>query len=828
MLMKLCSKPRKAPIFVFVDAIDECEVSANNIHTAPRAVILFLGTLATTARRAHCNVNICISSRRNLTASTLQCAKIAIDRVDHGDIDRYVLSTTSQWQLDLNQKASISSNITKRSAGIFLWARLALQLIGQAIDDGLQADLPTILLQLPDKLETFYDEIVKKLSGGQQEKSLRLFRWALLAQRPLKLDEWFQIMAMIDMPDLCSSRMWERSMYGIETVDQLSKRVAIMSGGLLGVTTDTAIEENAHNEANMSTTSVNLTINRSVSAFAGSMDSVERGVPAIQFVHESVHEYFLHGNGFKLLDESHSCGSPGSGHVYIMEMCLRYAQLEELDWMVQEDSSSEGRPRAQRHESFSSHVSVASFGSSAASSVRRFPVSRDLSEPSDDYEIAPRLVKKYSADPHEEVDAWLKTVDRPASNVSPFHAAEHLRRHQSPSKDTPRNDELVLESVVENSPSSHGSPDSRSHCIPTTAVRYSYPALRLYVIDMFVHHALAAAAAGADVSNFLHSVEDDRSLRAKTGNGWSKWCSLNEGLRADTTPAYFAAENNLSSWAAWYTGDKTLLLNQTGGTMRFPLVAAVSRGHESVVLRLLPHVAAHARTLDEKGWTVMHHLAALDGGEATLSRLSDMLAAGQLSNMLQLRDWSNFMATPLDLLSRRATKSLSQRIQRISLDQPGDSSSPLDRLIHSAVNMCGGRRLLLPREDVVNPEPIMFPAGETQVCRVRVSLPSSSLYLRISELTWAELCDLLRDVHTSTPAYTLWAEYMCDLCGNFLGVEGGEHVSKRDTVVFFICAVWYSQREPADSSLHDTVPPFPAIELVQTNQDYQDVAKTLQ
>lgn len=82
-------------------------------------------------------------------------------------------------------------------------------------------------------------------------------------------------------------------------------------------------------------------------------------------------------------------------------------------------------------------------------------------------------------------------------------------------------------------------------------VLHSYPALWLYVMDMDVHHAVhqavAATVEDADPSSFLDSIERERR-RNPLSHSWYRWFSLNEGIRSDGTPAYFAKENNLSSW----------------------------------------------------------------------------------------------------------------------------------------------------------------------------------------------------------------------------------------------------------------------------------------
>jgi hypothetical protein len=67
------------------------------------------------------------------------------------------------------------------------------------------------------------------------------------------------------------------------------------------------------------------------------------------------------------------------------------------------------------------------------------------------------------------------------------------------------------------------------------------PVLRLYVIEMFVHHAVAADEAGADPSELLDMLHNGQASEA-AGGRWYKWFRFTGESKPGTTPAQFAAD----------------------------------------------------------------------------------------------------------------------------------------------------------------------------------------------------------------------------------------------------------------------------------------------
>jgi hypothetical protein len=296
------------------------------------------------------------------------------------------------------------------------------------------------------------------------------------------------------------------------------------------------------------------------------------------------------------------------------------------------------------HHDSRSNISVTSFGASAATSVHRSscPGAIEIIESREDFAEPPRN-QIGQAELHNEriarLQEWL------ADNVSP---------------DMP--DSIVCD-AVDVEPHVLDSEDGVVEQQDAGYEANEDPVLRLYTIDMFTHHAVAAQSGGADPSELLEQIERERKSKSPD-NCWYKWCCLNESIRSDTTPPYFAAEWNLLSWVEWYASHSPFVLNQVGGELRFPLLAALNRGHDSIVTCISSHVDAD-RT-NKWGQTVLHLLAARRGGEKILEQICDAPENGWARHALYSRK-SHKDHTAYDAIRRRAIRDLSKLVSSTML-----------------------------------------------------------------------------------------------------------------------------------------------------------------
>jgi hypothetical protein len=626
--LRFCSVQRDNRIYIFIDAVDECE-DVQGSDTDARSFAYFLQDLADKSYDTKSDVSICMSSRRYPTVKLRCCAEIIVDKQNRGDIDLYVSRELQQYGFVSSEMSKIKDHFTSKARGVFLWARLVLSSIAQAFDAGLSMDISSVLgylAELPGTLLKMFDRILLMFSSQERAHALPLFQWAILAQRPLSAEEWIHILAFVDEPEMHSIKEWREGRYGIRDMEQLAKRLRNMTGGLLEVVLQDVSQEDNHSEVASGMRPISLA---SVgSARAGSMEPYCPVNFVVQFMHLSACQYFLTGKGFRRLGQSSPPACFGAGHDYIASICLRYARLDEMKPLISSHSSSFAafpgatsssgkRLKRQRNRS-DTNLSVVSFGSSATSSVRRHSLPA-------------------SAPPSNS--AGNAASNSLSGGTQPQLTRELLETHLDEVKpavdffeDEPEDDAHSQSEYSEhtNSFSAH----------KTNAILSDDPALRLYAIEMFVHHAVAANEADAYPSNVLGTILDDQTPQGC----WYKWCKLNDDddIKSDTTPAYFAAERNLKSWIEWYSESSMYrhLLNQRGGHMRYPLLAAIHRENISVVSWWSNRF--HAEVLVKDAWMMLHYLAAgiINGNEALTARCSvhhSALARSRFSHRLTER-----------------------------------------------------------------------------------------------------------------------------------------------------------------------------------------------
>jgi hypothetical protein len=742
MLIRFCSEPRKNPIYLFIDALDECDATGDG-ECDGRSVAVFLRRLTEIAYEHRCNLNVCMSSRRHPAVSIRNCAELTMDTLNRDDIQRYVDRELTQVDANPIAMATLRTELAARAGGIFLWVQLALNMITQALDAGLKPDLPSVLREIPDRLEEVYDEILKKLAAGGH-KSLHFFQWVLFAQRPLSANEWYHVLALIDQPNLRSLSEWKQSQYGIENVGQLAKRVRSMTGGLLEVMLTVTLEEVVSGGA---VSTVESCHNTSISAAAGSMQSFDQDGPIVRFIHESARQYFLTARGLHWLGSTSLEESAAAGHLYIMSVCLRYTQVEELDQMIK------SRPQ--------SLTSQSTFGSYSTHGMKRqsqaFWPFRSSKTTTPDLRLVIRPSRTSTgyrsgrlnfgssaatanssgtssmySDRERASGADLFARKRFAAYLAKLHIpwkTMNIRSQSSPLMSRLRN--WLRSSASLDPPRSISIDDNlrskAGHTVPFPGSD-SYPYLRLYAVDMLVYHAIAAHASDADPTELLEMIEGERNAEA-ISSCWSRWCHLNDAIQPDTTPAYFAAEWNLMSWLDWYGWQERDLISQPGGKLRFPLLVALSRGNDAVVGYL--RVVTNLKTCDSNHRTCLHYLALREGSEDLLFDLCLQLAQQDKTLLRSLKDDRN--QTPIDLVYARALDDLVKRVRFVASKQYGDLDQRLDRNLHRlASRVASGLRRA---EDI----------GKTASAISRDAISKT--------LSSEELDEVVHDIQLSSPSF---------------------------------------------------------------------------
>lgn len=143
------------------------------------------------------NVKICVSSRDlNQFASTFgESPKLRLEDLSRRDISTYVtgnLDTSNQWD-SLRSEApetmeNIVARIIEKASGVFLWVRIVVEQIREAIEDGLYLqELTKFIENIPEQLEDLFSKMVEDINPEYRSHSATLFQLVLTSEtwRPL-------------------------------------------------------------------------------------------------------------------------------------------------------------------------------------------------------------------------------------------------------------------------------------------------------------------------------------------------------------------------------------------------------------------------------------------------------------------------------------------------------------------------------------------------------------------------------------------------------------------------------------------------------------------
>ena len=278
------TKPNSRRTMIFVDALDECD------EESIRDLVYYFRSVTDSAYAAGSDLNICLSSRHYPTITVQRCPEITVECGNKADIVRYVhvkLYDSSQVDCIIS---SFEAQIVRKASGIFLWVVIVVKMLIEVIDDGKTAkDMEDILNNVPMDLEELFSNLFRTLKPNERPKAVKLLQWVLLAERPLKPADICLAIAFTSETPYTSLQKWKTSGEYVRSYEQMVRMIRSYSRGLIEVT-----------------------------------DSV------VQFIHESVRELFLRGNGFAILDNTLSPHAIGKGHSSISRACLNLINIEEL------------------------------------------------------------------------------------------------------------------------------------------------------------------------------------------------------------------------------------------------------------------------------------------------------------------------------------------------------------------------------------------------------------------------------------------------------------------------------------------------------------------
>lgn len=261
----------------FIDALDECE------EKDVRAMVEFLEDLGNTAVFSKTSLNVCLSSRHYPHISIQNGLQLTVERQDghEKDIAAYV---QSKFKVPPGkQRDEIKAEILERASGVFLWVVLVVQMLNIAYDHGQVHALRSRLKEIPDELDDLFAGILLR-DAEMREETILCLQWLLFAKRPLMPEELYFAVLCGTAP--MSSVEWDPFGITYETIDRFilscSKGLAEVSGVIYGV---------------------------------------------VQFIHESVRDFFVFRNGLAKLQPDVDVDVAGLTQERLRLCCDQYINL---------------------------------------------------------------------------------------------------------------------------------------------------------------------------------------------------------------------------------------------------------------------------------------------------------------------------------------------------------------------------------------------------------------------------------------------------------------------------------------------------------------------
>jgi len=279
----------------FIDALDECE------EDQIRDLVTFLERLGQLAISSQIHFHVCLSSRHYPYISIRNGIQLILEGQEGHiqDITRYLNSELKAGRG--KQFEEIKEEILKRSAGIFLWVALVVQILNKEYDHGRVHALWRRLREIPDGLDKLFEDILTRDRENMEELVLCL-QWILYAKRPLKREEIYHAILSGTDPEALSVSNSEEI-----TAQDMERFILSCSKGLA--------------------------------------ETTKLKAQTVQFIHESVRDFLLGKNGLNKLNLELGFGLSQDR---LKQCCYNYMAIDTSEYLppsmtLQTASSEEAR-----------------------------------------------------------------------------------------------------------------------------------------------------------------------------------------------------------------------------------------------------------------------------------------------------------------------------------------------------------------------------------------------------------------------------------------------------------------------------------------------------
>ncbi|KAF8489007.1 hypothetical protein F5888DRAFT_1213754 [Russula emetica] len=197
-LKEMLNLEAQPPIYIILDALDECPVTST-VPPSPREDVLeFVDELV----GLHLpNLHICVTSRPEhdirvvLEGLTEHPVSLHDESGQQEDITNYVTSFVrsnrrmQRWRDE--DKNLVIKILSEKADGMFRWAYCQLEVLRHCFP----SSVPRILGELPDSLDETYERILREIRKPNQGHTHRLLQCLVAAVRPLRVKELAEVLA---------------------------------------------------------------------------------------------------------------------------------------------------------------------------------------------------------------------------------------------------------------------------------------------------------------------------------------------------------------------------------------------------------------------------------------------------------------------------------------------------------------------------------------------------------------------------------------------------------------------------------------------------------
>ena len=260
-----------------IDALDECD------ERQIRDMTSFFEHVGELAVSAGVRFQVCFSSRHYPNITIRKEIRLDLEGQEGHtqDIISYLESELKIGQSKMAEQVRI--DVQEKASGIFLWVVLVVGILNKEYDSGRKHALRRRVHDIPGDLhELFRDILTRDLL--HREELVLFVQWVLFARQPLKPEQLYHaILSGVEPHDL--SR-WDSHEI---TISDITRYIIDSSKGLAEITTSKT--------------------------------------PTVQFIHQSVKDFFLRENGLSRIWPDLGGNFQGQSHEQLKFCCISYMQF---------------------------------------------------------------------------------------------------------------------------------------------------------------------------------------------------------------------------------------------------------------------------------------------------------------------------------------------------------------------------------------------------------------------------------------------------------------------------------------------------------------------